>query len=61
VIGEITARSDPDKVEKKYDRFRDHYNLVQKLDLNRAFWQLLGVPNKELREFREVTQLEGAL
>lgn len=59
LIGEITARSDPADVEKKYRSFRRHYNLVTGLDLNEDKWLRLGVPTERLGSFENIDEFRG--
>ena len=59
LIGEITARSDPSDLVKKYKRFRRHYNIIRGLDLDVDIWASLGVPSDKLNSFREIAELKG--
>lgn len=59
-IVEITGRSRRDDVEEKYNKFRNQYNLVDRLPAEDRLWRLLNVPDEQLRFFRGVTQLRAA-
>lgn len=59
LVGEITGRSDESDLRKKYKRFRSHYNVVSKLELNEDLWRLLGISNDDLRHFRYINKLRG--
>ncbi len=59
LLGEITARRDPSNVRDKYNKFRNHYTIINNLDLNEDVWRLLGVPEESLRQFRWVRTLRG--
>lgn len=59
LIGEITARSNPDNVEKKYRKFRRVYDLITKLQPGERLWTHLGVPSSALANFRDVSNFRG--
>ena len=59
LIGEITARSNPDDVEKKYRKFRRAYDLITKLQTSESLWTHLGVPSSALINFRDVSDFRG--
>jgi hypothetical protein len=59
LVGEITSRGGPNNTERKYQRFRHHFDLLRGQPLNDAFWTLLGVPDDKLAEFREVEELKA--
>jgi DGQHR domain-containing protein len=59
LIGEITGRSTPRDIERKYSQFRRHYGIVTGLTFDECMWRLLGVPDERLCAFREITEFRG--
>jgi len=59
LIGEITGRSTPSKVEEKYRRFRRAFDAVRTTRLSRQVWQTLGVRLPDLDSFRDVREVRG--
>lgn len=59
LIGEITSRSQPRALRRKYRKFRDHYRFLVRLKPDEAIWEQLGVQSNELRSFRDVETYRG--
>lgn len=59
LIGEITGRTIPKKIKEKYTSFRESYETVTKLTLTEEHWRMLGIPEKQLRYFRDVSEFRG--
>lgn len=59
LIGEITARSNPKNLKDKDQRFRKQFDILRTLKLTDQVWQVLGVPDDELRHFRNIVELRG--
>ncbi len=58
LVGEITSRSNRQDVSKKYQKFRNHFNLLSE-HISPNLWNILGVPPAVQRDFRDVTKLKG--
>lgn len=59
LVGEITGRATSHDVRKKYSKFRTHYNTLKNSTFNESFWEILGVPEEQVRNFRQVNELRG--
>lgn len=59
LVGEITARSSPRDIERKYSKFRAHLRTLEALQHDDNFWSLLGVPVQHLPAFRRVREFIG--
>jgi DGQHR domain-containing protein len=59
LVGEITGRSDVSNVKDKYTTFRRNFELLKGLPCNKDMWLALGVPSRNLRDFRDVRDLKG--
>jgi hypothetical protein len=59
LIGEITGRQTPRDVERKFSRFRRHYDIVTRSNLDEHGWQLVGVPEDRSYIFSEITEFKG--
>ena len=60
LVGEITARQNPDSVRNKYRRFRQHYDILRQLaGRDEGFWRKLGVPTENLSGFRQINDFRG--
>jgi DGQHR domain-containing protein len=59
LIGEITGRSNASNVRQKYSNFIKHYNLVTRQPIDNRLWELLGVPEEQIRYFRNIREFRG--
>jgi DGQHR domain-containing protein len=59
LVGEITGRSDPDELRRKYRAFCKHYTLLARIPRTSEFWGALGVAPEALRQFVDVDELTG--
>jgi len=57
IVGEITGRTNPSDVKEKYIRFKNQFNLVSKISLDKKHWKLIGIEDKDLRSFRNINNL----
>lgn len=58
LVGEITSRASKRDVERKYQKFRNHFIFLER-NISANLWQLLGVPKAMERDFRGITELRG--
>lgn len=59
IIGEITSRHQSRDLERKYQRYRRHYNILAARPFEDRVWRLLGVPEQHISRFRNVEALRG--
>lgn len=59
LLGEITARKNSADIKRKYQRFRQHFNIINRLKIDDSVWRSLGVHDKDLRYFRNIKYLKG--
>jgi len=58
LVGEITSRTTKRDVERKYQKYRDHFNFLTR-NISTDLWRLLGAPPSMERDFRNINELRG--
>ncbi|MDJ0557273.1 MAG: DGQHR domain-containing protein [Microcoleaceae cyanobacterium MO_207.B10] len=59
LIGEITSRTDTEKINAKYKKFINHINIIKKLEFSDDIWKNLGIKPEGIRKFRNIESIKG--